>query len=167
MSGSTLPRSLRLLDLAALVVGYGMAALLVRALWRTSGAPTVVEALFLAFEYLWLGLAMGGPLVLLIDRRAHPPPGGPPQYTWAELAWLLIGGYWLGLTLLVAPSRLPVNPLLGVFPIVGALALRLFGRRRPVPTTNRPPWTHRVAIGLLLTWPLAWADLILLSKTML
>jgi hypothetical protein len=33
-------RGLRLLDLAAMVVGYGMAALLVRALWPSSAMTT-------------------------------------------------------------------------------------------------------------------------------
>lgn len=158
------PRGLRLLDLIALTVGFSMAALLIRALWRTGQPPTAAQAAMLAFEYLWLGLAMGGPLVLAIDRRAPTGPGGPPRYTWAETSWLLIGGYWLGLTLLIAPARLPINPMLGAFPVLAALALRRFGRRRAAPTLGAPSaWTHRVAVGLIVTWPAAWAVLVLLS----
>jgi hypothetical protein len=166
MPTPTAPRGLRLVDLAALVVGYAMAALLVSAFWPRSETPAAAVAVVLGFEYLWLGLAMGGPLVLLIDRRAEPRPEGPARYTWAELAWLLIGGYWLGLTLLVVPVRMRVTPLFGVFPIVAALLLRLFARPRPVPSADAPPpWTHRVAVGLIATWPAAWAALILLSRS--
>ena len=52
----------------------------------------------------------------------------------------------------------------GLFPVLAALALRLFGAPRPAPPHGSPPaWTHRVGLGLLITWPLAWADLIALS----
>ena len=149
------------MDLAALVVGYAMAALLVSAFWPRSETPTAGVAVVLGLAYVWLGLAMGGPLVLWIDRRAEP---GPARYTWAELSWLLIGGYWLALTLLVVPVRMRVTPLFGVFPIVAALALRVFVRPRPAPATDAAAWTHRVGVGLVLTWPVAWAALILLSQ---
>jgi hypothetical protein len=161
------PAGLKLLDLVALVVGYGMAALLMRAIWAPMAPdrPTLLVGLFVAFEFAWLGLAMGGPLVLLVDRRADAGAHGRPRYSWAESAWLLIGGYWLAMVILVVPRRLPVSPLLGLFPIAAALALRLFRRRRPPPPRDAPPtWTHRAALGLLVTWPFAWADMILLSR---
>jgi hypothetical protein len=161
------PRNLRLLDLAGLVVGYGMAAILVKALWPGSIGESPAVLAVLGLEYSWLGLAMGGPIVLLIDRRPYPDRSdAPARYTWAETAWLLIGGYWIGLTALVAPAKLPVHPLFGLFPIVAALFLRIFGRPRRPPDRDEPPaWTHRVAVALIVSWPLAWAALILLSRS--
>ncbi|MEO6812167.1 MAG: hypothetical protein ABI353_23915 [Isosphaeraceae bacterium] len=164
---STAPHGLRLLDLASLVAGFSLAGLLVRSLWPGPVVPTLAEALFLSFEFLWLGLAMGGPLVLLIDRRGEPADGSRPRYTRAELAWLLIGGYWIALTLLATPTKLPSGPLLGVLPVLAALALRLFGPRPDPAEATLPAWTHHVALALLWTWPLAWIALILLSKAML
>ena len=91
--------------------------------------------------------------------------------TWAELAWLIIGFYWIGLTVLVVPVRLHRSPLhdaalFGLFPIAAALVLRFLDRpsRRSRPNPEAPAWTHRAAVGLLLTWPLAWIALILLGK---
>src|SRR5205085_1405954 len=79
------------------------------------------------------GLAVSGPVVLLFDRRPaarerpgrrgalrpkrHRPfdrdfdalPAGtepPGRYTWAEMAWLAIGGYWIGMTVLMTSVRL-------------------------------------------------------------
>lgn len=152
---------LRLLDLSALVAGYGLAALLIRAFWPTSGLPSWVVGVVLGVVYLWLGLAMGGPIVLLIERR-----GARPKYSRAELSWLLIGGYWIGLAMLVVPSRMPVNPLFGVFPILVALFFGLVGPRRVAAAGEVPAWTHYAAIILILTWPIAWAAMILLARTL-
>jgi chromate transport protein ChrA len=90
------------------------------------------------------------------------------------MAWLIIGFYWIVLTVLVVPVRLHRSPLhdaamLGLFPVAAALVLRFLdrGSRRAQAGRDAPTWTHRVAVGLLLTWPLAWAALILLGKSLL
>ena len=69
------PRGLRLHDLVGLVVGYGMAALLARSFWPGSRPLEGVPAVALALEFLWLGLAMSGPILLLLDRRGGSSPG--------------------------------------------------------------------------------------------
>lgn len=152
---------LRLLDLSALVAGYGLAALLIRAFWPTSGLPSWAIGAVLGLVYLWLGLAMGGPIVLLVERR-----GGRPPYTRAELSWLLIGGYWIGLAMLVVPTRMPVSPLFGILPILVALFFGLVGPRRRAAAGAVAPWTHYAAIALVLTWPIAWGAMILLARTL-
>jgi hypothetical protein len=179
---STVPRSgLQLLDLTALVAGYGLASLLVRAYWPSAGMAGTGEAAALALVFLWLGLAMSGPVVLLLPRRGVPASGTAPEpdprtspepRTWAEMAWLVIGFYWIGLTVLVVPARLAQTRLLdtavlGVFPVLAALALRVFGRRRFGLRPTGPHWTHHAAVGLLATWPVVWIALILLGKTFL
>src|SRR5262245_14049584 len=91
-----------------------MAALFVRALWPPSGLPAPLGPPALGL-YLWLGLAMSGPMLLL--RHAPGPPGRPGPgtlpgsahavgRTWAEWAWLFIGIYWILLGLFLIPSRL-------------------------------------------------------------
>ncbi len=177
MNAPTPHRGFHLLDLAALVVGYGLASMLVRAFWPSGGMPDAPATFVLGLVYLWLGLAMSGPIVLAIRRRAESAPGAddpdlPEARTWAELAWLIIGFYWIGLTILVVPvrmreSRLFDSAILGIFPVLAALGLRLFGPRRAPPNASHSSWTHRAAIALLVTWPFAWVALILLGKTLL
>lgn len=165
-------RGPRLIDLMGIVLGYVLAAVLVRALFpsaaRDPGSARVFVVLLL--EYAWMGLAMSGPVVLAIDRREDRGPLGPPRYTWAERSWLVIGMYWIALTLLIAPARLRPDPRLGAMPVVGALLLvggvayAGAGPRRKGPREAAPPrWTHRAGLGLVLAWPLAWAGLVLLS----
>ena len=48
-----------------------MASLLVRAFWPAGGRPPLAEIAAIGLVYLWLGLAMSGPLVLL----STPPRG--------------------------------------------------------------------------------------------
>lgn len=164
-------RGLYLLDLLALMVGYGLASLLVRAFWPSGEPPDAGRVVAIVLVYAWLGLAMSGPVVLAIHRRdaGDGASEAPSPRTWAELAWLIIGFYWIGLTILVVPIRLAQAPLrdatvLGVFPILAAGVVRLVG---PVPRGGDPGWTHRAAVGLLLAWPFAWVALILLGKTLL
>lgn len=182
-------RGLRLLDLAALVVGYSMAALLIRAFWPETVRTSIYVAAGLGIEYLWLGLAMSGPFVLLLDRRRRKDreavptrfrarPGRWPadtpasermpeaRYTGPELAWLLIGGYWIGMTVLVVPARLAASsaPLLGLLPFVAAAFLSFLGPKRPFNPDEGPAWTHRAAIVLLSCWPIAWIGLIALTQ---
>ena len=123
-------------DILALVVGYGMAALLFRAFWPLHPAWSSL-GLPGAGLYLWLGLAMSGPIIMLrrrLFRRQRPPavraqepvggqssrrllppgsaaeqrtlPARAPRSTWAEQAWLLIGAYWIVLGIFVIPARL-------------------------------------------------------------
>lgn len=159
---------MRLLDLSALVLAYGLAALLIRAFYPRDGFPSWIVVGVVSFVYVWLGLAMGGPMVLLLDGRSRPRDHDltdTPRYTWAETSWLLIGGYWIGLAMFVVPSRLPVSPILGVFPILGAIGIRLLGRKVSATKDERPGWTHGVAVVVLLTWPLAWMGMIALGRS--
>src|SRR3954452_1343518 len=110
MNSPARPRGFHLLDLSAIVVGYGMASLLIRAFWPSGEQPPLAEIVVIGLFYSWLGLAMSGPLVLLVPNISVPPGGVKgaevlPR-TWAELAWLIIGCYWIGLTILVVPVRL-------------------------------------------------------------
>ena len=67
---------IQLVDVSALVVGYGMAAVLFRAFWPKTGVSPVL-GLFAVGFYLWLGLAMSGP-ILLMRRTAGPRRWQPP-----------------------------------------------------------------------------------------
>ncbi|HWE37944.1 MAG TPA: hypothetical protein VG406_15345 [Isosphaeraceae bacterium] len=186
MGQSDRRRTLRVLDLTALVVGYGLAALLFRAIWRSSaGVPTGVVT---ALVYLWFGLAMSGPILLLLDRRAVPsrparaprrrirdPEAlfvpvagpGPPTYTRAEQGWIMMGAYCIVLTLLAVPLRLGDTPLgvIAVAQLVTALLLWAAGPRRAVAEGPGPSWTHHVAVAVLATWPFAWIGMVLLARS--
>jgi hypothetical protein len=161
-------------DILSLVVGYALAALLFRAFWpaRTPSAALGVPGVGF---YLWLGLAMSGPIVLLREgprRRAAPDSTDTTKATsrtWAELAWLLIGMYWILLGLFLIPLRLRAFKLgdallFGLVPIVVALGLRLVGPNASQGPDGRMPWTHGAAVSLLATWPIAWICLILLGE---
>ncbi len=168
-------RSFHLLDLTALVIGYSLASLLVRAFWSSDEVPGPVVLAILGLVYGWLGMAMSGPIVLLLHHRGEPDPddvdASEPR-TWAELAWLIISFYWIGLTILVVPVRLRETRLLdtavlGVFPILAALGLRIFGRKHLATRPSHPSWKHAAAVVLLVTWPFTWVALILLGKVLL
>jgi hypothetical protein len=195
MSKPLQPGGFHLLDLAAIVAGYGFASLLMRSFWPSGEPPSLAETAVIGLFYLWLGLAMSGPFVLLVHRPSGPaapdaesddqPRTSNGPRTGAEAAWLMIGGYWIVMTVLVVSfggdrSRMLNAVLLGVFPSVGVVALLLglnSASRRAEARPHKPPvsrteeprssWTHRTAVGLLLTWPVAWAALILLGKTLL
>ena len=167
-----------MLDAIALVVGYGVASLLVRAYWPGNETPAAWAVVVIALVYAWLGLAMSGPVVLLIRRPASRPTDDDDRAaeprTWAELAWMLIGFYWIILTILVVPVRVQGtrfldSAFLGAFPVVAAVLLRLFGMKlaKGFAGKGRPSWTHRVGVGLLWSWPFAWVGLIVLGKTLL
>jgi len=198
-------KSLHMIDLSALVVGYSLAALLIRAFWHSPETTATALTVVLALVYGWLGLAMSGPIVLLLDRRAAPrsesskterrmtgaraekqlleqdargrgrqagdrtpsEADSSARYTRAELAWLSIGAYWIAMTFLVVPARLHDTPLalVAVLQIVAGLALWVFSPRRRASEAKETTWTHRAAIVLLVTWPVAWVAMILLSKT--
>jgi len=189
------PRGLRISDLVGLVVGYGIASLLARTLWPRSHPLTGAAAAFFGLVFAWLGLAMSGPIVLLLGRRggigrSHRParPGrpisevaplgrdavaapiqaDPPRYTRAELAWLVIGGYWIALAMFVVPARSVDTPwaLAGLLPLVAAIGLWVGLPRRADPGELAKTWTHLAASSLLWTWPIAWALMILLSRSL-
>jgi hypothetical protein len=194
-------RGLRLHDLIGLVVGYGMAALLARSFWPRSNPLYGIPAIAFAIEFGWLGLAMSGPIVLLLDRRGgtstplrpkrparlgrlissnepiEPPvgrgPAGSPvsepsHYTRAELAWMVIGGYWIGLTMFVVPALSVDTPwaLVGLLQVVAALGIWGIVPKRANPGTSVKSWTHYAASGLLWSWPFAWLALILVSRSL-
>jgi len=166
-----------LVDGLALIVGYGLAAELFRACWPSS-PPSPGLSIPAVALYLWLGLAMSGPTLLLwrgFARPAAPPPGTisshPSRATWAELAWLLIGIYWIVIGLFVIPARmhdfqLADTVLFGLVPVVVSIGFWLC-RTKPSPDWQPShPWTHATALALLATWPIAWICLIVLGKTL-
>ena len=137
----------------------------------------------IALFYTWLGLAISGPFVLLIHRPREALEADQPgsqeapvrvrPCTGAELAWMVIGVYWIIMTVLLVSIRGRMTSLhtatMGLFPMVGALCLllagfRMAGRVDPVVrqrgeerrTRLAQAWTHRAAVGLLATWPVAW-----------
>jgi hypothetical protein len=156
----------RLLDLAALVVGYGLAAVTVRAFWPREVTPTIVLALVAAPAYAWLGLAMSGPFVMLLNRPKARRPEGPRPRTRAEIAWLLIGSYWIAAGLMIVPARMPYGNLvyLATVPWLAAALLWLLGARAEVRPSG---WTHRAAVLVLAGWPVAWGAMILLTLALL
>ncbi len=191
-------RGLRFIDMIGFVAGFGLAALLARTVWPRSVDLTGPPLVAFALEYLWLGLAMSGPIILGLDPRRPsslpparpartgrlvgqvaiiprdaPRPVPPPslvEYSRAEWAWMMIGGYWIALTFFVVPARTTSAPwtIAGLVPVVGVFfLLRLLPRRNPR-TGGQPSlgWTHAVGVGLLWTWPLAWVLLYLLGQTL-
>jgi hypothetical protein len=167
---------IQLQEILALVVGYGMAALLLRAFWPAS-IPAILLGLPVLALYAWLGLAMSGPIILLRSRArasqstvAQHQPGPIAARTWAESAWILIGIYWIVLGLFVIPVRLHdfqfVDAVLfGAVPVLVALGFRFLGPSPSAPRMGSTSWTHRAALILLTTWPIAWVCLILLGNS--
>jgi hypothetical protein len=159
------------------MVGYGMAALFFRAFWPQS-RPTPALGVPGIGLYLWLGLAMSGPIILLRRRPRssdlHDPrhePTPPALRTWAELAWLLIGIYWIVLELIVIPARShEFKPgdmfLFCLIPIWVGLGFGVFGANRAMERQKTRAWTHRAGVALVATWPLAWICLIVLFQTL-
>jgi hypothetical protein len=187
-SRESTPAQVEIQDILALVVGYGMAALLFRAfwpihpVWSSLGLPG-------AGLYLWLGLAMSGPIIILRRRlsrlprdaasenvveRSSPGHGSTASEsgtTWAERAWLLIGAYWIVLGIFIIPARLHEFKfgdvlLFGLAPVVVAIGLWLLGPNAPQGPGIVRAWSHAAAIALLATWPFAWICLIVLGSSM-
>jgi hypothetical protein len=170
------PSGLRISDLAGLIVGYSLSAMLVRSFWGVLEPESLPRALTLVISFIWLGLAMSGPIVLLLDRRAPPEPAPfpttepPSRYSIEEMAWIGIGGYFVALTLFVVPARNRETPwsMILLIQVVAAAILLVwlpFARRHRLHVEGRPPrWTKRAAVMMLLTWPLAWLALVLLFR---
>ncbi len=165
-------------DILAVMVGYALAALLFRAYWPTSRPPIQTGIPAVGF-YLWLGMAMSGPSLLLrrvalrnLERPdLHRLNREPPTQTWAEMAWMLIGAYWIVIGLCVIPARLPAFRL-GDMVIFCALSpllvmtLRHLGQTRTLECRAKHAWTHLVAVVLVATWPMAWLCLIILGRSL-
>jgi hypothetical protein len=173
------PWRIDLMEVAAIVVGYGLAALLFRAFWPRAGVSLALAVFAIGF-YLWLGLAMSGPLLLLRQRTPVQAAGGEQpsvprragSRTWAEIAWLLIGVYWIVLGVFILPVRLHSfrfgdTVLFGAVPLAAGLVMRLFGPRAPDSARPALPWTHHAAVALVATWPIAWLCLIVLGEATL
>jgi len=99
-------------------------------------------------------------------------PATSTTRTWAEMAWLLIGVYWIVMGVFILPIRLHSfrfsdTILFGLVPLAAGLVLRLFGPRIRAQGRDSVSWTHHVAVGLLVTWPLAWVCLIVVAEAML
>jgi hypothetical protein len=177
------PRSdgFRIRDLAGLVVGYGLAGFLLRSFLAAIDPRGITESIELGTFYLWLGLAVSGPFVLLIDGRgpAPPPPipttDPPSRYAPEELIWLGIGGYFLLIALVVVPTvsrgetwivaRAILDATASGQALIIGLGLAMcwtLGRRKARP--NPPGWTRRAARLVLITWPVAWLVLVLLVR---
>jgi hypothetical protein len=167
-------------EVAAIVVGYGLAAVLFRAFWPSTGLSPALGLFAIGF-YLWLGMAMSGPLLLLkrghsapaeAEGSASPRPVHQGSRTWAEMAWLLIGVYWIVLGVFILPIRLHSfrfgdTVLFGTVPLAAGLIFRLFGPRTAASHGSTPPWTHHAAVALVATWPIAWLCLIVLGEATL
>ena len=150
---------------------------LFRAFWPATRLSPAVGLPGLGL-YLWLGLAMSGPIVLLRhgprrNRELEPRRDSTPvaTRTWAELAWLLIGIYW-------------IDPRCFLHSQPSARIQT--GRHDPIrPGPARSwPWDsgclaeggHRAGRGppgltrrgdLVFTWPVAWACLIVWGRVAL
>jgi hypothetical protein len=155
----------RVMELAAIVLGYGMAAVGVRLYAPAGPRRPVVAAVAGTVVLAWLGLALSGPFVLLLDRR------GRRAGAWSrpESAWGLIGAY--GLAVVVAgPFVLPPGvagravPVLGLLPVLGGLVAWLIAPASPG-ASREPSWTDRAARLVLVAWPVAWLALIVLAAS--
>jgi hypothetical protein len=167
----------QLQDILALVVGYALAALMFRAFWPAT-IPAVLLGLPILALYIWLGLAMSGPMILLRSgpgagpsAEGHDGTRSTASRTWAEWAWILIGTYWIVLGLFVIPARLHDFQLMdavlyGVVPILVAIGFRVLGPSASLTGARAAPWTHLVAVGLLATWPVAWVCLMVLGRSL-
>jgi hypothetical protein len=165
----------QLQDILAVTVGYGLATLFFRAFWPDQ-SPSALMGVAGIGLYLWLGMAMSGPIALLRRRSRLSGSSEPgerstraPFYTWAELAWMLIGTYWIVLGLFVIRARLPDFKLgdlvlFGLVPFAVALLFRVFGPSSTRENEATHAWTHTVAVIIVATWPIAWISLILLGK---
>jgi hypothetical protein len=168
---------LRIQDLIGLVFGYGLATLLVRTFGGKLDALSTEEFIALVLLYVWLGLVMSGPLILLLDRRGPAEPSQiptthpPSRYSGEELAWLGIGVYFIALTLLIGSAQLHRKTpwflmlVVQVIVVVALFAWLMVDRqKRARNPPSRPRWTRRAAGVILLTWPVAWILLVLLLR---
>lgn len=155
------PEGLRLFDLMGLVVGYSSAALLMRALWPPASLDTAGHAVAALLEYAWLGLAMSGPIIAGSRRR------GGLRLSGAEIAWFMIGAYWIGLAVLAVPHpvRLHAGLVLACHAAILVTAA-VFPRKASRAIASERRWTRTAAVALLATFPVAWLIYILLCSSL-
>jgi hypothetical protein len=173
--GSSAPtRKFRLpiLDVLGLVIGYGMAALFFRAFWPIQGLHPALAVPAIAL-YLWLGLAMSSPALLLrvLPDHSRTDISDRGNRTGSELAWLWIGIYWIIMALLVIPTRLTQfraidTILLAVLPFASIVVARIVKPAHNETTNPEHRWTRQAAVVLIITWPLAWLCLMILGRTL-
>lgn len=156
---------LTLLEAAALVIGYAVAALASRAIWPRSGPISLPTAALAVVCYVWLGLAISGPFLLAVSHgHGRGSASDDEPITRAESAWILIGVYCAALGLLAAITRIHVPPAVSALPLmIGVLFFILRRRRAAVVATRR--WTRAAAVIVLMTWPAVWAAWIVLARS--
>jgi hypothetical protein len=156
-------------DLSGLVLGYSLAALVWRALWPPAAQPAWWSVALGSACFLWLGLAMSGPILLLIrpgqaQHAAGPDPDHRETLSRAEHAWLLLGAYWIGLAGAAWSLRLRVPLGMGAIPLL--LVGLLWWRQRVEGTLQERRWTRPAARILLLSWPPVWVAMIILARAL-
>jgi hypothetical protein len=145
--------SATLLDGLCLVIGYAVAGVVLRS-WRFPSGDLGAWSLA-TIIYIWLGLAVSGPLVMVARRR------GPSSWCGAEAAWFMIGCYCFFLLAFV-PLLWPSLTAVAMVPLAAMLLINALARPRRAREPG-PSWTIRAAQGLLIAWPFAWACLIFLA----
>ncbi len=162
------PRGPYVRDMIGLVVGYGLATSLVRRYLDDFQAVTVWRGFFLAVAFVWLGLAMSGPLVLLLHRRPPMPHDDVPttnprgRFSNAEIAWILLGSYFMLITVLFVPAsrgeslwaNLVLIHLLASAILLVWLPWRV--RKSERGGNHAVRWTNVAAKWVVAAWPLAW-----------
>jgi len=170
-------------EFGGLMVGYALAGTLAKSVMPGSmtlqtGDPHLWPVIL--GVYVWLGLAMAGPFVMLTSvlgrqrvAQSEDHPAVPVEASWSrgETAWVLVGTYWLVMTLLVVPRGLSEMVQLGLTPglaliMLGYLprsasSLSRSGLGRDEPAGR---WTRKAALAVMAAWPLTWLGLILLGR---
>ncbi len=107
-----------------------------------------------------------------LRRAAAQRPLARRSHTWAELAWLLIGAYWIVLGIIRHPSTLARISSWATwscsawFRSWSRWCFDCLGPGRRTEHEATHAWTHTAAVVLLATWPVAWICLIVLGKTL-
>ncbi|GEM_PF-1098262 len=163
------PRRVTMTDLIGLVVGFAWAGKIFRdalGAGETGGFGRVVA---LGVGFVWLGLAMAGPIVLTMRRVQH---GRRMQLTAGETLWVALGGLWLLVgachtfqdfdpTTLANLATRAAAASAGIGPI--ALVILWHSQRRR-PEAAQYTWCHRAGVVLGAAWPAAWVATLLIMN---